>query len=385
MISFINKKRSNISNPLFNIFMQTAEPEKKEGIWIKKNDNYDKVIIDNNALTEPVLLTPVKPNTYINASYPTGIILNGELYVGNFDNSNTKRFIKISDISTTSFIELNNTMFDLNSGTIGIYENSIYFYTVNNSENLYKYNKETDTWETINGITATVSTGGTHSCMINDKMYISNGFNLYELDLTNKTYKALPNLSIDSLTIISDGINIYALPRYYLSNTNKYLAKYNVETHTCESFAEIPDYLYETALAGGVYKNGKIYIFTFEGKMAWFDLNSSTWSAESEIITLENAFSSSDSKIFLDYEDKIVTMNKSGYIQAIQFPTKEYDTNSIVIHQGIKYYTQLMNTPVGTEGRLLNNFIDVWHSTESGLDKTTGLAYGNGTEWVDIR
>ena len=48
-IQFLNRGKSGEENNITpNIFMQEAEPETKEGIWLKANKPVDKIIFDKN-------------------------------------------------------------------------------------------------------------------------------------------------------------------------------------------------------------------------------------------------------------------------------------------------------------------------------------------------
>lgn len=84
MISFINKKIRSNSNPFLNIFMQTEEPATKEGIWIKKASTYNKVIIDDNVLTDVVWKNPsntVSIDGLLNGNTDKQLVIRNKLYL----------------------------------------------------------------------------------------------------------------------------------------------------------------------------------------------------------------------------------------------------------------------------------------------------------------
>lgn len=102
MISFINKKRSSISNPLLNIFMQTEEPATKEGIWIKKAGTYNKVIIDDNVISDVVWQNPsntVSLDGLVNSNTDRQLVIGNKLYLVTSP-STYKLLIYEMDIST---------------------------------------------------------------------------------------------------------------------------------------------------------------------------------------------------------------------------------------------------------------------------------------------
>lgn len=266
--------------------------------------------------------------------------------------------------------------------------NYIYIFTNNDDVNrIFKYDIITHSIELIE-TAIPFATPHTNAVAIGTNIYLVSGANSgtdrqnYKFDtLTNKFTKLtdLPDRPSSS-NIGTDGVDLYIYVKTYASSNNYKCYKYNVADGTYETL--------DTTALGTVpiiisYSNGYMYLVS-ANKADKHSLNVNTF----EEITnpLKTVYSIKGSNCTTS-DGSIAFFNATDprSIEVLQLPTKTYEADSIVIYQGNLYATQLMNTPEGTEGRLLNNFIDVWHCTESGLDKTSGLAYGNGTEWIDIR
>ena len=73
-----------------NIFIQTSEPSKKDGIWLKSDMTYENVVIDENVYNENTWINQEFPNMSLNHSTnnTTKFKYNGDLYLWEADLNN---------------------------------------------------------------------------------------------------------------------------------------------------------------------------------------------------------------------------------------------------------------------------------------------------------
>lgn len=274
-------------------------------------------------------------------------------------------------------------------GPIASVGNYIYIFTNNDDvSRIFKYDITTHTNELIE-TTIPFATPHTNAVAIGTNIYLVSGANSgtdkqnYKFDTLTNTFTKLADLPdrASASNIGTDGVDVYIYVKTYNSTNNYKCYKYKVAEGTYETL--------DTATISTVpiiisYSNGYMYLVS-ANKAYKHDLNANTF--EEITSPLKAVYGIKGNKCTTsDGSIAFLNATEPRSIELLHLPTKTYAADSVVIYQGNLYSTQLiMNTPAGTEGRLLNNFIDVWHSTESGLDKTSGLAYGNGTEWVDIR
>lgn len=266
--------------------------------------------------------------------------------------------------------------------------NSIYIFTNNDDvSRIFKYDITTHTKSLIE-TDIPFATPHTNAVAIGTNIYLVSGANSgtdrqhYKFDTLTNTFTKLADLpdSPSASNIGTDGVDLYIYVKTYAASNNYKCYKYNVADGTYETL--------DTTALGTVpiiisYSNGYMYLVS-ANKAYKHNVNVNTF----EEITnpLKTVYSIKGSNCTTsDGSIAFFNATEPRSIEVLQLPTKTYETDSIVIYQGNLYSTQLMNTPEGTEGRLLNNFIDVWHNTADGLDKQTSVAYGTGEAWVDIR
>lgn len=386
MIQFINKGGGGAAAPNLNIFMQAEEPVTKEGIWIKKAGTYNKVIIDDNAKTDPTykFINMGTQISNVNDNVTRQFAVGNKLYVVGVG-TDYKTIVEI-DIATNSIT--NQTTIPSSGeywGAAARVGDYIYIFNNNDGDNhVYTYDINTHAVTDIGGVTIPFATPNINAIAVGTNIYIIGGANYpqdesnYKFDTLTKTFSKLTNIPNrhNIINLATDGTDIYIYMTTIGSSDNYKCYKYIIATDQYETIENINVVPQVTG-----YLNGLLYLIT----------NSGTYTHNIETNTLTDLGispiknSSCKSTNGLDSTNNIVYYGSGNTINTLEFPTKTYEADSIVIYQGNLYATQLMNTPEGTEGRLLNNFIDVWHNTADGLDKQTSVAYGTGEAWVDIR
>ena len=79
-ITSIPSGESESSGVRLNIFTQPTEPDIKDGIWVKTNNAYERIIIDNHALNEGGVWGDVLSGVPV-PSDGAAVVYNGEIHI----------------------------------------------------------------------------------------------------------------------------------------------------------------------------------------------------------------------------------------------------------------------------------------------------------------
>ena len=130
-----------------NIFTQPNEPEKKDGIWIQTNSQYEKIITDARILNQNNDVWEKRTGykcAYVSGDYPATQVYEYGGYVYGmhpFNNGNESIFKMNPDDGSYTDIPL------INTGAFNkpILVDNQYFYYVSSSEGAYRYNLDNNT------------------------------------------------------------------------------------------------------------------------------------------------------------------------------------------------------------------------------------------------
>lgn len=411
-----------------NLFVQTAEPKTKEGIWIKADKTY------KNALVDPV---PYLANNFVNSDtyFPNYANVKGDM-IPKFNNNDNKIYYAYHYSSDSYYMQL--CTYDINTKTT-----------------------------TLSG--AVSRSARVSWVIVGDYLY---GFNIYSDSSSNSVYTTavrypLNNVSNSAAVTVADigtlstsyGLTTYAYHYYngyiYLFGNNGYdfrVFKYNISANTWSvTNLDIPSVAgsggYYTTFKTAVGVSNNIYIFgfsnsntsTYSNAIIRYDLNTnaltkvgvtpfdiknaaylSACAVGTDIYLYNNYYSSTNSdyaayagvhkydtltntltKICAPYnnatyvyrfaclwQDKIFFNPTAG---VFSFTSKSYTDLSVVIQrtneQVGRYNTQIFGEAAEGSGytRFLSGFDDAWLYHNNNLDQTLPTYYGNGTSWVKIK
>lgn len=385
MINFINQK--TIQNSNLNIFMQQNEPSIKEGIWIKKEGNYNKVYLDEKAISSDFLISDNQTNSLVPgdtlyaATYANGYIYifgyNGDCYKYNVT---TKEYTPISNIpdSTNAVSTCCTYIPELNKIFIA-------------NEVCYLYDIATDSYFLIPS--PQTITFKNYCYYYNNYIYcldyyVSSGSSI----TTNRICKK--NLNTGEATVIN--FNTYNSRISYRIDNSIYIINSNgkvnmlnlvndsiIELSNIVITGESPSNSY--GLGGAFDQNSyvidnKVYFMrdVKDAEYSLLSLDLDTY--ELKEIDITDAFNiisnnggvTTPNAFVCDTDNKVFyLLNGHSVFLTLEFATAEYDENSIVVYTGTGYNTQLLNPPEMAIGRLLTSFKDAWHNTSTGLDKTS--------------
>lgn len=247
----------------------------------------------------------------------------------------------------------------------------------------YKYNPETNEYETLASIPSVFTYGFLYGAAViyDNDIYLIADTHLYKYDTELNTYTLITDaLPIDfsnyKAHCIDDNIFMFTRTNCYKFNlTSQEIVKLNEES-TPINVDNGSSVLYGTSiyLFGGTANMKKAYKY---------DTITNTYSELEDIpyAFYKGAISISDNTIYL------IGGYGSNLSQAkFVIPLQEFDNNSLIIAQGAQTYKTQIYENKNIKGRLLYGFDDVAHNTtESGLDDTLPTYYGTGTEWVKFK
>ena len=388
-----------------NIFVQTAEPNKKDGIWLQKNATPEHYISDSNAFEGETWASASETNNIPYQFYHGGLTSVGtDIYLlgGTGNDGATMKYNYKYDTLTKTYTRLTDIPINFYLGSAVSIGTDIYLlgsgnYPSNSTQYNYKYDTLTDTYTRLTDIpynfyASSASVVGTNiyifGGLINSTVYRK----AYKYDTLTDTYTQLTNIPYDfyyGCTINVDN-DIYL---FGSSSTNyrRYAYKYDTLTDTYTQLTDIP---YDFFAAGISAMGSNIYLFGGENGLRncyKYDTLTDTYTQLTDI------------PYDFDYGD-VISVNTDIYLLGSGSATnntnvnrkfhtvdKTYSTdNSVVIAQGkpynIGYTTKLFNTDFEIGFQPLYEFMDAWFYTlQDGLDGSMPVYYGNGANWINIK
>ena len=362
-----------------NIFAQLNEPNKKDGIWIKTNEQYkyDNVYFINDYLSMLNRYEEVSniPYNFYNGS---AVAKESQIYIlgGGNERNNNYRY----DVQSNTYTKLKDIPYEFYSGgTSVIVEDSIHLlsgYYSNSNEFHYKYDIQANTYTKLTDAPYDI-----YDCSAiakDNDIYILGGRYdyIYKYDTVNNEYiKLKQNFTDDSLmggkaALIDNDI--------YLFGNGQKGYKYNILTNTFTEIERVPfDYINDTVvginnnifLLGSSYGSGSAYEY---GKYNY------------KYDTLTNTYKKLEDIPYDFVEGSTVAIGNDIYLLGGSF-----SMNNVYKY---KTYLEKKNIFIKNENdtltTALNNILKIYFSEiiiyDNYESKDYPVYYGNGTEWVKI-
>ena len=387
---------------LANIFVQEEEPETKDGIWFKADEEthpYNIVAIDGDivlpgewrfdlgyyASPDPGFSSDANANQH-------SVAYHGFIY------SAGSKTLYQTDPSTgiTKAVLSNFTSYNLNE--IHIFNDTMY---ISSHVDIYKIHE--DFTYTRYTLTALSSTPGAFCVMPDDDTIISCDSNgrMYKHSMSTGVYGSIGSTNSNAYWAHMEPLNNTEI--LLLGSTTKWglgNGIYNLETNQYTSYTNT----LSRVLVNGQYNvwklGSKLYTVVYEDESEWnnvvitkglfaIDLTDLTYEELTEQF-FKGDFVSLHNILLID--DKYYAIDKRSnktFIVPQDSVTAQYDDNAIMLFQApltrTEYRTALWTYP-NLKGRMLFSFYDAYYyNTETGIDFTSSVYYGNGTEWVKFK
>ena len=360
------------------IFVQQNEPNKKDGIWIKTNEQYkyDNVYFTNDYLSilnryEEVSNIPY--NFYIGSA----VAKENKIYIlgGGSERNNNYRY----DVQSNTYTKLKDIPYEFYSGGTSVIVEDIHLlsgYYNNSNKFHYRYDVQSNTYTKLTDAPYDI-----YDCSAiakDNDIYILGGRYdyIYKYDTVNNEYiKLKQNFTDDSLmggkaALIDNDI--------YLFGNGQKGYKYNILTNTFTEIERVPfDYINDTVvginnnifLLGSSYKSGSAYEY---GKYNY------------KYDTLTNTYKKLEDIPYDFIEGSTVAIGNDIYLLG----------GSSSMNNVYKYKTYLENKNIFIKNENdklktnLSNILKIYFSEIIIYDnyepKDYPIYYGNGTEWIEI-
>lgn len=396
-----------------NIFIQEEEPETKDGIWIKSSElDYDN--IDYLANNPTVSWNRLGSRSFTDRRECGVALLGNYIYIFGGTAS-------ASVMSTNSVVRYNITNGAVE--TLGTFPFStystfcvphgtdIYCFGGRNGNGVYNYAYKYDS--IANNCTAIkslpIALGQIGGTIIGDDVYLFGGTtssgrtaNAYKYNIPTNTYTQLASLPTirNTIAVVNLGTDIYLFGGLGVTECLADAYKYDTLTDTYTKLADVPVAGFGM---GAIVYNNQIYVFggsitgtSSVNKTYIYNPATDTYAEAGTMFyttgRIQNATVLVDNNIYVvsgqsgnstSYGYDPCEPFCIGYIQKgeIQQPIENYtnDKNTLIL------YCNQNGVPVTISDKSECNILDVYHySTETGLDKTLPIYYGNGTEWNKI-
>ena len=382
-----------------NIYTQTTEPTKKDGLWLKTNTISSPTIIDDEHIyaseewnTDKTSNLQSIPNQYYN-NFKGGVISIGtDIYlIGICSALDTYAIYKYNSLNDTYTNICTLPMSIALGSAVGT---DIFLFQ---GKKVYKYNTLTDTLTTLDDAPYEHLDGNRGQCIsIGTNIYLLGGFIassapqyylMYKYDTINRTFTSLPQGPVfyDGVAAVAVENDLYLFGgQGYNGNGANRAYKYNVITGNYTRLTDIP---YSFVSGSAILVDSDILL------IGGSQSGTNKYTYKYNILT--NTYTRLSDTIYSFASNKSTTMvNQDIYlfyytnVQVMTAKPKTYTNNSIVIanNKTNKYSTQLIDTNV-TNG-LKYHFDNFWYATtddnETTFDTTIEKYYGNGTSWIQI-
>ena len=355
-----------------NLFVQTTEPEIKNGIWVKTDTQYENKIAVQNALSETGEYTKLKNIPY---DFSGGAVIIGtDIYL--LDRNTNYKY----DTLTDTYTQLTNIPVNFHYGSAVAVGTDIYLLGGENSVRyIYRYNTLLDTYLKLSNIPYSFSYGS--AVAIGTDIYLLggniSGSKNYKYDTLTDTYTQLTNIpiSFNRGSAVAVGTDIYLLGGN-TSSRNNY--KYNTLTDTYTKLANIPYNFYQgSAVAVGT----DIYLLggnSSQNNNYKYNTLTDTYTQLTNI-----SFSFSSGCAVLSGLNIYLLCGTYNYKFTLTLQN-DIPNNSLVFEQGGMMYKTILFDSGFTNG-IEYKFTNVWLKNADGtIDTTTPIYYGDGTKWIQF-
>ena len=353
-----------------NIFTQLEEPEIKDGIWVKTNKQYERVVVNNQPLQQNGAWSSLGdlPCEFQN---DTALVFNNEVHI---ICKASKSHYKFDGTSWTyiSTLPINNYQ---SCGVIYRGEIHIFWYT-----NHYKFNGTS--WTSVSTHN---NFGQSFPVVYNDKIYVfmpSQYLYIYD-------GAAWSRVSIDvngiSGAVVYKGI-VYTVigQKMYKLNDDLKLVSYGTLPVTVE-------------MGRGclIIHNGEIHILGSSSYNTHYKYDGTSWTNVSTIpyYFYQGAAVSYNNSIIIiggnDIGGSEAQYNKKKFYQFL-YSENMFDKHTVILQRGDHngtYLTTFVSTPdiIGDHNRFVSGFDDVFYFDETSFDWNAEMYYGDGTQWIKFK
>ena len=360
------------------IFVQQNEPNKKDGIWIKTNEQYkyDNVYFTNDYLSilnryEEVSNIPY--NFYIGSA----VAKENKIYIlgGGSERNNNYRY----NVQSNTYTKLKDIPYEFYSGGTSVIVDSIHLlsgYYNNSNKFHYRYDVQSNTYTKLTDAPYDI-----YDCSAiakDNDIYILGGRYdyIYKYDTVNNEYiKLKQNFTDDSLmggkaALIDNDI--------YLFGNGQKGYKYNILTNTFTEIERVPfDYINDTVVAinNDIFLLGSSYGGVDEYVYGMYNY---------KYDTLTNTYKRLEDIPYIFIEGSTVAIGNDIYLLG----------GSSSMNNVYKYKTYLENKNIFIKNENdklktnLSNILKIYFSEIIIYDnyepKDYPIYYGNGTEWIEI-
>ena len=396
-----------------NIFVQTTEPETKEGIWVQTDKEYDTVVIDEDCYGQfewsDVNKMEALPGSY-NINGKSAFDSN-ELFLIDPNNSNLYKYV----FQTRQWSTLKSSVSSLAPEIVTISEKYVVLYEGSTKNNIHIYNRINETWVTYNNLGSMAQKYS--GAIVGDYIYYigrsSNANVTVKINLTNGTKTTLSplpsstNAQYINCIHIGDGIiylflgnkQVYSYDTNtdtytYITTTDVQLSNSNVNIEATQPY-RLGNYVYfapTTSNVSGTSKSQtKIYRFNLLNNTAEYMGNVQT-NNQTKTYDYGNfiKFAIYDNTYILfggQYYYKDGTYNFTDHsTKSLNLIPKSYTNKSLIIRQGRQNYSK--NTqmyPNDFTGRLKSPIENVFIYDNNTLYSNLPTYIGDGTSWNKIK
>ena len=361
-----------------NIFTQMNEPEKKDGIWIQTNNQYEHILINQQYYNNENGVWSELPN--INW-VSDAVSYNNNIY--QFANNYCYKY-------NNGWVQLTNSPCIVNKAVV--HNGNIYIFSRDNTSKCYIFNG--NIYTAI--IDAPVTIGGP---------ILSYGGSIHAFQCTNRYYYKYNGISWTQMFQIDYGADINAMTavvfggymhvyKLFFANENYskvHLIIDNVGNKWNGDTNNIPDDSHASTQMC-VYNNEvHSLVYDYDGAKHYKSSDLINWQL---VDTLPSKFVGV-SKILVNNGDihAFMTHNYGEYFHVqYQAPEKIYSSNTLIINRGNSnsgaYLTAINdNSEVikGNNNRFVSGFDDCFYFADSAFDWNAPMYYGDGSRWIKFK
>lgn len=388
-----------------NVYAQTTEPSKKEGIWIQ-TDKPIKNIINDLTLWFADAWNDESKKQYASAPYPISYSAsyfavdpsNGtDVYVAGGGNSSaTQIMLHKYDVLTDTWTRLADLPERFAGGKGAIVDGKFYIMTSSLGSTIstaYIYDIKSNTW--------TKSSKGAPYAMICGAVAV--GTNIYILGSTTSTY-ARYFYKYDTISdtwtkltdyptsftygaIVSIGTKIYAMG----GGNSTTIYCYDTELKTWTTLPRIPfEFSNGSAVAVGtdIYVMGSDYSISVNKMFYKYDTVNSIWTKLPDLqYEMANQISYYSDNGIYTMGGTLVTKNIK-----FNFKSKVYPDRTVILYRTNEYYgvykAELVTNAQqfgGVNTRMLTGFDNVYMYIDGTLKESLQTYYGDGTKWIKFK
>lgn len=370
-----------------NLFIQTEEPDIKNGIWVKTNKQYENKITVQKALQDTGEYTNMINIPY-ELSRGSCSAIDTNIYI--FTNSsNAYKY----DTVTGTYTTLSNVPGgNFSSGSTTVVGTDIYLIgnnIMNKTHYFQKYDTLTDTYQDYGDYLPVDSFYKGAAVSIGTDIYMLGGGSSNTTRKYNYKYDTLTNTSVqlDSLSYpfnngraVTIGTDIYLLGGDVGDSTQS-CYKYDTLTNTYTQLSDLPYPFYgggAVAIGTDIYIFGGKYPENNQSAYKYDTLTDSYIQLTDIPITVDNGRAVSVGT------DIYIFDGTDNYKFTLQLQT-DIPNNSLVFEQGGTTYKTVLFDSEFTNG-IEYKFTSVWLKDKDGtIDTDTQIYYGDGTQWIQFK